>query len=176
MALDDLIRYESAAVAAVNVKKDSELAIASMSNFYRGILKEDDPIISKALQEAMSGGEAGISNLGVVQAIGVYGGKYENAFQSTKFSELVKYLTDGYNISNEAKEALGKYNEMTLVDLSKNAKDEKTSKEEKEAFQKAFIALNALKERKLRAASLSIIGENTSELLSQLYPKEEKKE
>ena len=86
MALDDLIRYESAAVAAVNVKKDSELAIASMSNFYRGILKEDDPIISKALQEAMSGGEAGISNLGVVQAIGVYGGKYENAFQSTKFS------------------------------------------------------------------------------------------
>ncbi len=172
MTLEDLTRYESAAVAASNVKKDNQLAVVALGDFYKNILDEDDPIINKSLQEAASGGEAGLTNYGVAQAIQSYSGKYEKAFNSTKFSELVNYLEEGYSIPEEAKSALSEYNESTLEDLSKKTKDKEISDEDKEKIGKAYQAINTLRDRKLREKTLSIFNSLTTQTLESLYPKE----
>ncbi len=176
MGLEDLARYEFAGIAAVNAKKDSGIAIKAMSYFYNGVLDENDPIISRALQEAAVGGENGISHAGVVQAIQVYGGKYEQAFALTKFSDLINYLSDGYSISDEVKEGLSAYNEYTYLDLAKLMKNKETPDEVKKGVEKAIQAVQVLKDRKLRSKTLGLVNDSTTAMLNQLYPKAENKE
>jgi len=174
---ENLKRYEPAAVARVNMKKDPMLAILSIGDFYRLKLgEEDDPIINKAIDEALKGqseskGEAGIANLGLIEAIKRYGGKYEGVFASTKLSGLVEYLTEGYKIPEEANEALKKYSKSTLVDLMEIFKDEKTPNEQKEEVQNAIITINKLKYRKLTESSLKIVNNDVYNSLSGLYSK-----
>lgn len=174
MGLEDLTRYESAGVAAMNAKKEPGLAVAAMGDFYQNVLEENDPIISRALQEAMVGGENGISHAGVVQAIQVYGGKYEQAFALTKFSDLINYLSDGYSIPDEVKKGLSIYNESTYMDLAQLMKNEGTPEEIKKEIERAIQAVSVLKDRKLREKTLGLVNDNTTAMLNQLYPKSEK--
>jgi hypothetical protein len=174
MALDDLTRYESAAVAASNAEKDKQLAVSAMSDFYKNIFGEDDPIIQKSLQEAAAGGDENISNLGVIQAMQVYYGKYEKAFNSIKLSDLVTYLSDGYKIPEQAKKALGKYKENSLEELTTKAKSEGISDEEKQDIAKTVQAISILKNRKLKEKTVYIFNDITSQTLEALYAKEEK--
>lgn len=180
MALDDLIRYESAAVAAVNVEKEKDLAMLAIENQYRVILGKDfdsDPVYRKALNEAKEGGEKyGITNSGIANAIETYSTKYEIYFASTKFSDLIKYLTEGFSIPEQAKEALSAYNDITLADLAKKMKEGEIAKEDKEKIQKAVQAIGMLKERRLRAKTMEMYNGVVKKNLESLYPKEEKKE
>jgi hypothetical protein len=187
MTLDDLLRYESAAIAAQNVKNEPDLSLIAMQNFYESVNKaleksgyNNDPIISgsikKEFEEAYVGIQAGtgISSAGIVKAISTYTGKYQNAFASTKISDLTKYLTEGFDISAEAKSALGKYNESTLADLAKRSKE--FSKEEKEEVDKLKQTIEMLKERRFKAKTLGIYNSFIKQNLEGLYPKEEKAE
>ena len=177
MTLDDLIRYEPAAVAGMNVEKEPGLAIVAMGNFYKGILQEDDPIISRALVDASVGiesGVSGISNSGVIQAIGVYGKKYEIVFGKTKISDLTDYLSDGYKIPDVVKEGLKSYSKFTLPQLSEKVESDKTSKKEKANIGKVVQTIGLLRNRRLRGAALNIVDDNTTKGLLALY--DEKKE
>ena len=180
MALEDLTLYESAAIAAQNAKKEAGLAVASMADFYQQRGMGEDPVIQGALQRATVGLESdlGISDSEIVNAIGVYSQKYEKIFVETKFSDLVKYLGEGYDIPKEAKDGLAVYGNATLMDLAKGMNEEGVSEEDKKSIQKAISAINMLKDRKFRAKTLGIVNGNTSATLSQLYPAEnpEKKE
>jgi hypothetical protein len=180
MALDDLLRYESAAVAEMNVEKDKGLALLAIENQYRVMLGKDfdsDPVMKHSFGEASNGGEKyGITNVAIAGAIENYSQKYNISFASTKFSDLIKYLTEGFSISEEAQKALSVYKDTTLVDLAKTMKDEQTPKEAKEAMQKALQALEMLKERRLRAKTMEIYNGVVKRNLESLYPKEEKKE
>ena len=179
MALDDLIRYESAAVAAINVEKEKDLAVLAMENQYRTILGKDfdaDPIIKRSLEEAAAGGDQNITNLGIVQAMSIYSGKYEKSFNSTKFPDLIKYLTEGFSIPETAKEALSVYSDNTLADLVKKMKEEEVSKEDKEKMQKTLQTIGMLKDRILRAKTMEMYNGVVKRNLESLYPKEEKSE
>lgn len=179
MALDDLIRYESAAVAAINVEKEKDLAVLAMENQYRIILGKDfdeDPIIKRSLEEASAGGKQNITNIGIVQAMSVYSNKYENLFNSAKFSDLIQYLTEGYNISDEVKGALSDYSGVSLIDLMKKAKEEEMNDDDKKKIQKAITAISMLKERRLRAKTMEMYDGVVKKNLGTLYPKEENKE
>lgn len=174
MALEDLARYESAAVAAMNAGKERQLAVLAMETQYRTILGKDfegDPIYENAFNEALEGGEDNITNVGVLRAIKNYAGKYEKALVSTKFSDLVKYLTEGYKVSDEVEEALGKYSDLTIKDLDDKGKE--LSKEEKKEIAKAVQAISILKERRLRAKTLDIYNGVVKRQLEGLYPKKE---
>jgi hypothetical protein len=173
MALDDLLRYESAAVAVMNVEKEKDISVLAMQNLYKTILGKDydDPIINKALEEAASGGEAGITNLGVVQAMDTYNKKYETAFAGAKVSDLTKYLTKDYKVSDEVKAALGSYGELTIADIATKLKDKELTKEAKEPLENAMKAIGLLKDRRLRAATLSIYDSVVKQGLDSLYPK-----
>ncbi len=176
MALEDLARYESAAVAAMNAGKERQLAVLAMETQYRTLLGKDfegDPIYENAFSEALEGGEDNITNAGVLRAIRNYAGKYEKALVSTKFSDLIKYLIEGYKISDEVKQALGKYSDLTIKDLDDKGKDKELSKEEKKEIAKAVQAISILKERRLRAKTLDIYNGVVKRQLEGLYPKKE---
>ena len=179
MALEDLLRYESAAVAASNLEKEKDIAVLSMRSLYKTILGKDadDPIYNNALNEAAAGAEsgAGITNLGVAQAIGIYNQKYENAFVSAKMSDHTKYLTDGFKVSDEVKSALGSYGDLTIVDIATKLKDKEITKEDKENLEKVMQAMNMLKDRRLRAKTLDIFNNVVKQNLDSLYPKKEEK-
>ncbi len=184
MGLEDLTRYESAAIAAVNAEKDPSLALSSYSNFCQDLGEDfyEHPAIQRSLKEAaeglnIKGREPQIRNTAVLQAIDLYGGKYEKAFSLTKFSDLINYLSDGYSLSDEVKEGLLKYNEYTYMDLAKLMKNEETPDNVKKEIGKAIKAVHVLKDRKFGAKTLGIINDNTTLMLNQLYPKpeEEKK-
>ncbi len=180
MALEDLLRYESSAVAALNVNKERDLAILAVESQYKALLGKDyeeDPLVRKSLAEAAEGLEQdNIANIGILQAIKVYNGKYERAFASTKFSDLTKYLTSGYKISDEVKANFEKYKDLTLMELAEKGKDKEISKEEAQEIAKAIQALGILRERKLRAKTLDIYNEVVKRKLDMLYPKKQEKE
>jgi hypothetical protein len=173
MGLEDLTRYESAAVAARNIQHEKETSILAMRSLYKTILGKDydDPIINKALEEGAAGGEAGITNLGLVEAMGVYTEKYEKAFAGAKVSDITKYLSDGFKVSDEVKAALGSYNDLTISDIATKLKDKELPKEAKEPLEKAMQAIGLLKERRLRAATLKIYDGVVNENLANMYPK-----
>lgn len=192
MALEDLLRYESAAVAATNAKEDPNLSLIAMQQFYGNSRAEleklgygNDPTVlegAKAIagyfNEAQVGlaEGTGISSAGLITSMKIYSNKYTEAFSSTKISDLTKYLTDGFNISGEVKSAFAKYNELTLEDLGKKAKE--ATKEEQEDMGKLMQAISILKERRFKVKSLNLYDGAAKMSLEQLYskPKEEKKD
>ena len=180
MALEDLLRYESAAVAATNLEHEKDISVIAMQNLYKTILGKDadDPIYQRALAEAGEGlkSGAGITNLGVAQAIEIYNQKYKKAFATSKVSDLTKYLTDGFKVSDEVKEALGTYADLTVADVAAKLKDKEISKEDKEATEKIIQAISMLKDRRLRAKTLDIYNNVIKQNLDSLYPKQEEKE
>jgi hypothetical protein len=179
MALEDLLRYESAAVAAMNLENEKDISLIAMQDLYKTILGKDydDPVYQRALGEAGEGLKtgAGITNLGVAQAIHTYTQKYEKSFVTLKVSDITKYLTDGYKVSDEVKEALVSLGDLTIADIAEKSKDKELSKDEKEVLGKAMQAINILKDRRLRAKSLDIYNNVVKQNLESLYPKVEKK-
>jgi hypothetical protein len=173
MALDDILRYESAAVAAKNAQNEKDISVLAMQSLYKTILGKDydDPIINHALSEAGAGGEAGITNLGVVEAMGVYAQKYEKAFAGASVKDLTKYLSDGFKVSDEVKEAFGSYGDLTVLDIATKLKDKEVPKEAKEPLENAMKAIQLLKDRRLRAATLKIYDSVVNENLANMYPK-----
>lgn len=173
MTLENLIRYEPAAVARNNAEHEPGLAIIAMENFYLGLLQEDDPIISRALQDATAGikaGVSGISNSGVAQAIAVYDKKYRGTFENTKILDLITYLSsDSYRIPDVVTEGLKAYSEFTLLELSEKAELKDTSEEEKRNMAKAVGATGILRDRKLRGATMGIVNDTTTKNLLALY-------
>jgi hypothetical protein len=178
MALEDLARYESAAIAAINSEKEKDIAVLAMKDYYHNIGMSEDPIVHNALEQAFAGTKSGnITNLDVVNAIGVYHKKYEEAFMSTKVSDLTKYLTEGFDISAEAKNALEKYKDLTLVDLGKKAKENPNmTKEEKTEISNLMQTVEILKERRLRAKTLGIYNKAVKQDIEQMYPKKKEGE
>jgi len=176
MALDDLLRYESAAVAAVNVKNEKDIALLAVQDLYKTMYGKEvleDPIYAQAFSEAEVGinSDAGITNAGIVKAIQAYNDKYELAFQNTSMKDITKYLTTGYKVSDEVREALELYGELTITDIAKKLKDKELTKEGKEELQKTMSAVGLLKDRKLRAKTLDIYNSVVKQNLDSLYPK-----
>lgn len=179
MALEDIIRYESCAVAHENVKEQPGLALTAIMNYYQ-TKKEimEDPIAGKALQREIEDAQDGLekygvlSSGGIINAIHTYTKKYSDALNKTAFSDVYKYLTDGVKVPDTAKEALSVYSCMTLEDISKKTKSENSK--EKEDAQKALQAIQMLQGRKMKALTLKMIDKNISEGLEHMYPKMEK--
>ncbi len=170
MALDDLIRYETAAIAARNVKEKPEVALTSISKFYETyvIPNTEDPISRKAIQRAFEDATygilqgLGISNAGVLEAIGVYAGKYDDVFKNALISDILEYVGQGYEIPQNVTQALSQYRDMRFSDL-----EDETAKK----------AIEVLKTRRLKNYGLSMEidanNEMTSRALLELYPSEE---
>lgn len=182
--LEDLLRYESAAVAAKKEKYEPQYALIAMDNFYKSILKESDPIIGKALSEAQEGlklgsetGNPTLTNYGLKLAIATYSGKYEKTFAESKVSDLIgNYLGGLCNITDDAKEGILKYKDSSLLDLSKKIKDKETKDEEKQDIAKAMQSLEMLKDLRLESAYIKLKKKSTEETLEALYKKEDKKD
>jgi hypothetical protein len=179
-SLENLARYESAAIASSNVGKENDLAVAAMGDFYKGIYGEDfkdDVMIQRALKEAAVGGKDGITNSDLFVNIKTYTGKYEKAFISTKLAELKGYLLEGYLSDDELPEGFKKawesYRELTIADLVEKGKDSETPKEEKEKINTYLGALEMLKSRRLMAKTLGIVNRMTKEGLNEMYPRQE---
>jgi hypothetical protein len=177
MALEDLVRYESAAVAATNLENEKDISLIAMQSLYKTILGKDydDPVYQRAFGEAQEGLKtgAGITNLGIAQAIQTYNQKYEKAFVSTKISDITKYLIESYKVSDEVKKALGTYSDLTIADIAEKLKVKEISKEDKESFGKVVQAIEMLKDRRLRAKTLDIYNNVVKQNLDSLYPKKE---
>lgn len=181
MGLEELTRYESAAVAAMNVEKEKDIAVLAVQNLYKTMYGKDvleDPIFAQAFSEAQAGANsgAGITNIGIVNAIQIYTKKYEAAFQKASMNDITKYLTTGYKVSDEVKEALSLYGELTLEDIAKKLKDKELTKEGKADIEKLTQAIGLLKSRRLRAKTLDIYNDVVKDNLAELYPKKEEKD
>jgi hypothetical protein len=184
MTLEDLTRYESAAVAGKYVKDEPELALLGLQDFYtkltKGTVFEQDPIFQRATAQAFVDARTGIEEYGVlasadlVRAAKKYSNQYENAFNTTKISDLTKYLTDGFKVSDEVKAGLDVYKDATMKDLAEKLKDKALPKEEKEAIERAINAISFLKEGRFRRKGMSFYDNLINENLSALYPKPEK--
>lgn len=181
MTLEDILRYENAAVAVRNIKNDAPLAVLAMEEHYKKILGKDydeDPCIQQDIHEAKAGldDEAGITNLSLVNAMKVYSNKYTNALNSTKLSELSKYLTEGFKVPEEAAKSFEKYKDFSLLELSSKQKDKEIKAEDKEEIAKMSQAVMLLLERRLKGKGFGIYNNVAKFELEQLYAKKEDKE
>lgn len=175
MTLDDVLKFEYAAIAGKAVEKEKPLAILAMSEFYNKYGVSDDPIIQGALEDAAEGGEDNISHIGVLRAIQLYGNKYDKAFKNTKLSELNSYLTDGLKLPDEYQQEYNKYNELSYKEIEVKLKEENTSKEEKDELKKYLTSLNILLSRKIEKSRLKLIEKNTEKNIERMYKSDEKK-
>jgi len=170
MSLEDLIRYESAAVAVAKEKERPDISLQAISNFYNQLIGEDDPIIASALNDAQRGLQLGaqtgnpiITNTGVKSAIIIYGGKYEKVFANTKVFNLVTYLGDSYNIPETVEQRILEYQDSLYKDLIEKAKENEVAK-------KVVSALALLKNYKLERKYVDIYKENIDESLKEMFP------
>ncbi len=174
MALEELTMYESAAVAATNVE-NAGLAVTSMRDFYNSRGVGDSAVIQRALADAFEGqknGAKGISHPGVVKDIGIYSGKYEAAFVDTKISDIIGYLSDGYNMPEKAKLSLESFGDKTFRGLSEEVKANGISEDSKKEIRRAIATIELLKNRKMQAGTLGVVNKNTTQNLEALYTEE----
>lgn len=164
MSLEDITKYESAAVAATNLKERPHVAMTAINNFYNTMNLGEDPIIMKALIEGVQGVNQGhgITNIGVIQAAQIYGQDYQKAFNNTSVSDLLNYLGQGYQIPQTVTQALGQYSRTHFGNLEdENAK----------------MAIGLLQKRKLDNIGLGMEvtanNEMTTHALMELYPEQE---
>lgn len=126
MTLDNILRYEKAAIAAMNVKEKPRIALDAITEFYTNIYngKLEDPIILKALKDASEGVSQGfgITNIGVIQSAAVYADKYDQFLENTKVGDILNYFASGYKIPETVVKGLSDYKDDTLAELKdKNA-------------------------------------------------------
>ncbi len=173
MALEDLTLYEPAIVAAEKAKEDAGLALVAMREYYDSKGISNEPLIRRGLENATLGVKSGygLSDAGVVESMLTHVNDYQETFEKMKVSELVQYLTEGYDIPDEAKNALEGFADKTYKELKELAKSENA-----EDAKKAVTSMELLRGRRIEAASLKILNNYTNKQLAELYkPKEEKK-
>jgi hypothetical protein len=164
MSLENITRYESAAVAGANLKERPNVAFTAIDNFYHQINLSEDPIIARALEEGAQSiaGGYGIGNIGLIKAAQIYGRKYADAFVSTSVSDLLGYLGEGYEIPQTVNQALAQYANVNFGDLQDES---------------AKVAIGLLQKRRLDNIGLSMKitanDQGTIYTLNQLYPEQE---
>lgn len=144
MTIEALKQYEHAALAADIFKDRGSYALTAMREQYNILgVDPEDPIINRALSEAAVGIQNGqISNAGVFEAMAVYSGKYNKAFEESTVGDYMQYAEDkGYKkVPEKIKELAQEYATVKIKDLAKEAKDNGN----KEKAQKAAIVLNTV--------------------------------
>ncbi len=104
MAIEDLQRYEFAALAANAANGRINLAGSSMRKHYTDRLgiEEEDPIINRAIAEGMRNSTQGhLSGGTLLQAIALYNSKFEQARNETTVRNFINYSDfDMRSISN----------------------------------------------------------------------------
>jgi len=180
MALDDILRYESARVAEDKSESDPEVSLVAMGNHYRTLLGTEDPIIAQSLADAGRGlqitsqkGRPHITNNGLILAMNQYAGSYEKAFNGVTIGELVNnYLNRGYTIPDKTKEGILAYRTLTYEQLATNVKDESRPEDERKKMLTAIRAIGTLKSQRLDKVSSDIKTDLTDKTLKELYPDE----
>lgn len=181
MALEDLIRYEKAAIAVQKEKEHPDIAIASMERFYEHILTEkDDPLIQTALNEARqglevairSGTEPSITSLGLKRSMAVYSNKFEKAYQTAKISDLVNYVSDSCDIPEDIRKEILEYGDSTLEGLVKKSKENSVSDEDKKKISRVVQTLLMMKNEKLENVYMGIRKYEFEKTLKALYSNE----
>lgn len=176
MTLENLTRYEGAAVAGINAKKEPGIALAAISEFYTQITGlENDPIFGRAFANASVGvqNDTGISDGGVLEAIGTYSHKYEEAFKETTLEELTGYLTNGLNLSENVTNGLSTYNDSTITQLIEKANEDNASNETKQSIQKTITSLEMLKELRLKTQGTGLYTNNLVRQIESIYAPEQ---
>jgi hypothetical protein len=181
--LENLLRYESVAVASMKEKDDPALALGAMYDFYKSLGVANDPIIVKAFAESQEGlqygmqtGNPTITNLGLKQAMGFYGGQYEKAFIESSFGDLSSYLGGICSLPKGLNEVISRYKDVTYKVLAEKLKDKEAGKELKEEIGKVLQSVNMLKEFKLDSYYMKIKKKGIEENLSEMYKPKEKSE
>jgi hypothetical protein len=183
--LEDLLRYESVAVASMKEKDDPALALSAMYDFYYKSLgiPNNDPVMGRVFAEAQEGlqygmqtGNPTITHLGLKQAMGLYHGQYEKAFAESSLGDLNSYLGGVCSIPDGLKSVISKYKDLTYKVLAEKLKDKEASKEIKEEIGKVLQSVNMLKEYKLESSYTKIKKKGIEENLSEMYKPKEKSE
>jgi len=140
----NLERHEYAALAAGLIKDRPEYALLAMGEFYKNCGLEDDPIIAYALNDATVGIRAGqgISNSGVIAAIGTYERAFNKAYENSRVGEFISYIgSRGFSkIPEGLNELIKKYEKLTVKEISEKAKKDKDDKD----IANIYKTLNAL--------------------------------
>jgi hypothetical protein len=176
MTLEDITRHEPAAIAAQNIrgeKKDYGLAVGAMANFYEGVGLRNDPVINAALDEAVKGGDAGITNTSLIEAMKFYGNLYMKAVLDTDVSELTNYFGEGLNLSDDVKNKFKEYKSESYEELMKKA--EAAKDDEKKKLENIIKRIAILQQRKINKAEFELKESFTEGRIESLYtePEEE---
>ena len=174
--LEALLKHDTMQSADRLKQRDPASAIVAVKSFYESIgVDKEDPIIGRSLQAALVGVQSGsgISDAGVLQAIGIYSNRYKETMKSATVADYVDAAEiRGYKLPNEVKEGLVLYMDYTLEQLKGMAENDKD-----EGAQKAFYAVQAIEEQKLTAEiPYKLRTEATTNGLLDLYKLPEQEE
>lgn len=177
MGLVELVKYQYGEFSARNagIKERLVYAVMGMQGLYKELKFDDDPIIREAIARGSAGARQGhITDTGLLGAIGHYSDKYKKAYIESTIQDILDSIErTGYDIPENAKNALEKYRDMKYSDLVEKARSEKENDED---AKKAIQALSMLEEVKFEAQLAgSMIRESITGSLNELY-KEEREE
>jgi len=183
MSLENLMRYESAAVAGMKAKENPMISLNAMEDFYKVTGLIEDPYIQKGLKKTQEslmsavqqGRDMTLENTGLLEAISVYNFKYDKAFNKEKISGLVGYLEGSCSLSKQAKQGLLEYKDITYKELEEKFEVKDISDEDKEKIQSALILISKLKNLKLEKSYIEMRIKDVEATANQLYKKPEKK-
>ena len=180
-SLENVIRYESAAVAGMNAEKNPLDAVTAMRDYYNSINMEDDYLVQDGLKKAQeslmlanqTGQKMTLANTSLLGAISNSAHKYEKAFNETEVSGLVKYLGGSCNIPKEAEQGLLEYKDVMYKDLAEKVKAKDTTKEEKEKIEKVLMLISELKKFKLEQNYMKMRTKSVEATARHLYSEPE---
>ena len=167
--LEALLKHDTMESADRMKQRDPATSIIAVKSFYDSIgIDKQDPIIGRSLQAALVGVQSGsgISDAGVLQAIGLYSNRYKETMKNATVADYVEAAeTRGYKVPDEVKEGLVLYMDYTLEQLKGMAENDKD-----EGAKKAFYAVQAIEEQKLTAEiPYKLRTESTTNGLLDLY-------
>ena len=173
MSLEDLTRYEFAAVSATNVKEKPNIALASIGNFYEKYIIPEvtDPVYSEAIKRSLKNASIGVdkglglSDSVLIESIMIHAKKYEDAYKKATIGELVEYFGEGYKIPETVILGLSQYQDNLFSDV----KDDSAKK-----------SIELLKTRRILTLGLNMetkaINEGITQQLLELYPEQKGEE
>ncbi len=168
--IDKLKRYEWASLGSSmsQDKNRGALAIGAMEKQYFDVFGNDsgDPILKQALVDASLGLEhgGGVSNAGVLKAMGLYTEKFMKALKTSTVGEFVSYA--GYtNIPVEVQTLLDNYSSIKIGDLAQG----EISDELKVEHNNVIEAIDLLRRQHFEAGLYpTLVTENTKKGLESL--------
>ncbi len=163
--IDNLKKYQWAAVAATLPGERKVYSLPAMGKLYDSFGVSNDPIIARALSEASVGANGGnITNAGVVQAIGLYSNKFDEAYNETKVGDFISYVEDtGYSLPDEVADLLTVHSGVKISELDK----------ENDSQKKVLVAMQLLRQQVLEGNLYSsLVKETTTSNLESLVDSE----